>query len=51
MSYSEHYMEDTSQLVDSIIVAGMDCVTVNSMWKIFHIMLTVVLQLEYIVLK
>ena len=33
MCYSEHYMQDTSQPVDSGIVAGMKCVTVNIIWN------------------
>jgi hypothetical protein len=32
--YSEHYMEDNSQPVDSGIAAGMDCVLMNIMWMI-----------------
>jgi len=45
--YSEHYMEDTAQQVDSGIAAWMNCVTVNIIWKIFHSMWTVVLELEW----
>ena len=49
--YSEHYVEDTSQQVDSGIAAWMECVTVNVMWKILHSGWTVVLQLEWSVLQ
>ena len=34
--YSEHYMEGTSQQVDTGITAWMKCVTVNILWKILH---------------
>jgi len=34
--YSKHYHEETSQQVDSCIVAWMECVTVNIMWKILQ---------------
>ena len=44
--YSEHYLEDPSQQVDSGIAAGMKCVRVNIIWKILHSRWTVVLQLE-----
>jgi hypothetical protein len=36
MCYSEHYVDDTSQQVNSNIVAGMECVTVKIMWKKLH---------------
>jgi len=49
--YSKHYVEDTSQHVDCGIAAWMACVRVNIMWKIFHSMWTVVLQLEWSVLQ
>ena len=49
--YSEHYMEDTSQQVDSGIAAWMECVTVNIIWKLLHSRWTVVLQLEWSVLQ
>ena len=49
--YSEHYMEDTSQKVDSGIAAWMECVTVNIIWKILHSRWKVVLQVERIVLQ
>ena len=49
--YSEHYVEDTSQQVDSGIAAWMECVTVNIIWKILHSRWTVVLQLEWSVLQ
>jgi len=45
--YSELYLEDTSQQVDSGIGAWIKCVTVNFIWKILHSMWTVVLQLEW----
>ena len=51
MCYSEHYVEDTSQVVDSGISAWMECITVNIMWKILHSRWTVVLQLEWRVLQ
>jgi hypothetical protein len=44
--YNEHYMEDTSQQVDSGIAAWMECVTMNIIWKILHSSWTVVLQLN-----
>jgi hypothetical protein len=46
MCYSEHYLEDTLQQVESGIVAWMGCVTVNIIWKILNSRWTVVLQLE-----
>jgi len=49
--YSEHYMEDSAQQVDSGIAAWMECVTVNTIWKILHSRWTVVLQLEWSVLQ
>ena len=49
--YSEQYMEDTSQQVDSGIAVWMECVRVNIMWKILHSRCTVVLQLEWSVLQ
>jgi hypothetical protein len=48
--FSEHYREDISQQVDSVIAAKMECVAVNITWKIFHSRCTVVLQLEWSVL-
>jgi len=48
--YSEHYVEDTSQQVDSGIADWMKCVTVNIMRKILHSRWTVVLQLKSSVL-
>jgi len=50
LCYSEHYVEDTAQQVDSGIACWMECVTVNIMWKILHSMWTVVLQVEWSVL-
>jgi len=49
--YSEHYVEGTAQQVDSGIVGRMECVTVNSMWKVLHSMWSVVLWLECSVLQ
>ena len=49
--YSEHYFEDNSQQVDSGIVAWIDYVTVNIIWKIIHNSWAVILQLELIVLQ
>jgi hypothetical protein len=36
MCYSVHYVEDISQQVDSGIAAGMECVTLNIMWRILR---------------
>ena len=47
---SEHYVECTSQQVDSYIVVWMECVTVNSMWKVLRSRWTVVLCVEWNVL-
>jgi len=49
--YSEQYVEVTAHQVDSSIVAWMDCVTVNSMWKVMHSRWTVVLWVECSVLQ
>ena len=49
--YSEQYVEGTTQLVDSGIVVWMQCVTVNSMWKVLHSSWTVVLWVECSVLQ
>jgi len=49
--YSGHYLEDTSQQVDSAFAAWMECVTVYIIWKILHNRWTVVLQLEWSVLQ
>jgi len=49
--YSEHYVEGTTQQVDSGIAGWMECVTVNIMWKVLHSRWTVVLQLEWSVLE
>jgi len=48
--YSEHYLEDISQHVDSGIAASVECVTMNIIWKLFHSMWTVLLQFEWSVL-
>jgi len=44
-------MECTAQQVDSGIVGGMECVTVNIMWKVLHSRWKVVLQVEWSVLQ
>ena len=49
--YREHYVENTSQHVDSFIEAWMEWVKLNIMWKILHSRWTVVLQLEWSVLQ
>ena len=49
--YSEHYVEDTSQQVDSVIAGWMECVTVNNIWKVLHSRWTVLLQVEWSVLQ
>jgi len=49
--YSEHYMEDTLEKVDSCIAASMECVTVNIILKIIHSRWTVELWLELIMLQ
>jgi hypothetical protein len=36
MCYSEHYVEDTSQQVVSVIAAGMESAAVNIKWNILH---------------
>ena len=51
MCYSESYVDDTAQQVDSDIVAWMDCVTVNIVWKLLQSRWTVVLWLEWSVLQ
>jgi len=45
--YSEQYVEVTAQQVDSGIVGWMECVTVNSMWKVLHSGWTVLLWAEW----
>jgi len=49
--YSEPYVEGTSQQVDSRILCWIECVTVNSMWKVLHSRCTVVLWVEWSVLQ
>jgi len=49
--YSEQYVEGTVQQVDSVIVAWMECVTVNIMWKLLYSRWTVELWLEWSVLQ
>jgi len=51
MCYSEQYVEGTALQVDSVIAGWMECVTVNSMWKVLHCRWTVVLQVEWGVLQ
>ncbi len=45
--YSDHYMEATSQQLDTVIADWLKCVTVNIIWKILHNSWTLVLQLEW----
>ena len=49
--YSEQYVEGTAQQVDSSIVGWMQCVTVNSMWKLLHRKRTVLLCVEWSVFQ
>ena len=49
--YSELYVECTAEQVDSGIVGKMECVTVNSMWKVLHSRWIVVLWFECSVLQ
>ena len=49
--YSEQYVEGTAQQVDRSTVGWMECVTVNSMWKVLHSGWTVVLWVECSVLQ
>ena len=51
LCYSEQYVEGTAQQADSSIVCRMECVTVNSMWKVLHSRMTVVLWVECSVLQ
>ena len=51
LCYSEHYVEGTSQQVYSGIVGWMDCVTVDSIWKVLHSRWTVELCVEWSVLQ
>ena len=48
--YCEHTLEDTTHLVDSFIVGGMDCVTMNIIWNLLHCRWKVDLQVEWSVL-
>jgi hypothetical protein len=50
LCYNEHYVKNTAQQVDSCIVAWMECITVNIMWKVLHILWTKLFRLEYSVL-
>ena len=47
--YCGHYMEGSSQLVDTGIAAWMKCVTVNIIWKVLHSSWRIVLLSESIV--
>jgi len=49
--FSEHYLEDTAEQVDSDIGVLMECVTVNIIWKILHGRWTLVLEFEWSVLQ
>jgi len=49
--YSENYVEETAQLVDSAIAGGMECVTVIIMWKLLHSRWTVIFPVEWSVLQ
>ena len=49
--YSEHYMEDNSQQVESGIFFWIEWVAVYIIWKIFHRRWTVVFQLEWSALQ
>jgi len=51
LCYSGHYVEVTAQQVDSCIAYWMDCVTVNSIWKVLQSKWTVVLVVECSVLQ
>ena len=51
LCYSEHYVEGTSQEVDSGIAVWMKCGTVNIMWKVLHSRWKVVLLFEWSVLQ
>ena len=46
MCYTDHYVEDTAQQVDSVNVGLMQCVTVKNKRKLLHSKFTVLLQLE-----
>jgi len=49
--YGEHYVEGTTQQVESGIAVWMECVTVNIMWKVLHRWWRVVLQFGWSVLQ
>jgi len=49
--YTEHYVEGTAQQAEGGIVRSMECVTVNSKWKILHSKWTVFLWRELCVLQ
>ena len=46
--YSEHYLEVTSQQLDTGIAAWMKCVTINIIWKKLHSRGTAILQFNEI---
>jgi len=48
---SEQYAESTAQRVDCGIVGGMECLRVNSMWKVLHNGWTLVLCVEWSALQ
>jgi len=49
--FSENYLENTAQQVDSFITSWMECVTVNNMCKLLHNRWTVVLQVVWCMLQ
>ena len=51
MCYSKHYVENSTQQLDSVIAGRMERVTVNIMWKILQSKWTVLLQAEWTVLQ
>ena len=46
MCYCDHYVEVTSQHVDSFIANGMECVRVNIIWRLLQSTWTVLLRLD-----
>jgi len=49
--YNEHYVEDTAEQVDNIIVGWMKCVIVNIMWNLRQSRWIVVLWVKWSVLQ
>jgi hypothetical protein len=49
--YSEYYMEDTSQQVNTDIAFWMNCLTVNIIWMILKSRWTLILHFEWIYLQ